>query len=172
MALYSWSAPTRRDYTAGMSQEDATELMALVSGLDAYMDRPDFIPKAAGYDALAIAKRDQDLFSLRHYSRMFTTGANVRDIVKAVATAKLFPNGGLTDLTVEQVETHAVVAQAIYGASGQAAKGIKRLALKYPGRGETIVELIADREIGDPEQIEAILTQTSEVGTPLHNGIL
>lgn len=172
MAMYSFDAPIARDYTKGMSQEGARELLTLVVSLDAYMNSDDFIPKAAGYDALAVAKRNQDLVSLRHYNRLFPSGANARHIKDAVKTAKLFPNGGLADLTVEQVETHAIVATAIGGASGDVAARIKKIALTHPGQGEFIVELIVDREISDPTQIMEILAQSGAVSTPLHDGVL
>jgi hypothetical protein len=167
-----WSSPAGRDYTKGMSDTGAAELLALVASLDSYMDGPAFLPKAVGYDALAVAKRDQDLIALRLYNRLFPTGANVRHIKDAVTTAKLFPNGGLADLTVEQVETHAIVAKAIEGATGAAATRIKKIALMYPGQGDLIVELIAEREISDPDQIRDILAQAKSVSTPLHDGVL
>jgi hypothetical protein len=164
-----WNAPIARDYTKGMNEDDAKELLTLAASLDSYMNGPDFIPKAVGHDALAVAKRNQDLFSLRHYNRLFPSGANVRHINDAVRTAKRFPNGGLADLTVEQVETHAIVAKAIEGSE---TLPIKRIALMYPGQGDFIVELIADREIGDPDQIREILDQSGAVSTPLHDGVL
>lgn len=172
MSRFLWDAPTARDYTNGMSQAGAKELLTLVSKLDSYMNSDAFIPKAVGYDALAVAKRDQDLVALRLYNRLFPSGANVRHIKDAVKTAKLFPNGGLADLTVEQVETHAIVAKAIEGATGPEATRIKRIALTHPGQGEFIVELIVDREIGDPTQIMEILAQSGAVSTPLHDGVL
>jgi hypothetical protein len=155
-----------------MSDTGAAELLALVASLDSYMDSDDFIPKAVGYDALAVAKRDQDLVALRLYNLLFPSGANIRHIKDAVKTAKLFPNGGLADLTVEQVETHAIVAKVIEGATGPEAKRIKKIALMHPGQGEFIVELIVDREIGDPDQIMGILAQSGAVSTPLHDGVL
>lgn len=172
MSLFSWDAPIARDYTKGMTQDDAKELLMLVASLDAYMSDPDFAPKAVGYEALATAKNGQDLFSLRLYHRLFPSGANVRDIKDAVKTAKLFRHGGMADLTVAQVETHAIVAKAIKGASGPEATRIRKIALMYPGHGDFIVELIVDREIGDPTQIRAILAQTGAVTTPLHDGVL
>lgn len=172
MSRFSWDSPTTRDYTKGMSDTGAAEMLTLVSSLDSYMDSEAFVPKAVGYDALAVAKRDQDLVALRLYNLLFPSGANIRHIKDAVKTAKLFTNGGLADLTVEQVESHAIVAKAIEGATGIIATSIKKIALMHPGQGDLIVELITEREISDPDQIRDILAQADAVSSPLHDGVL
>ena len=172
MAWYISSAQGGSQWTDGMSDADAAEMTKLCISLMDYMNGPGFIPKAVGFDALAVAKRNQDLYSLRHYDRLFRTMTPARDVRDAVATGKTFPNGGLPEITVEQVESHAIVANRIKGATGTITNRIKKLALTHPGQGDFIVELIAEREIGDPDQIKAILAEVKDTPAALNEGTL
>lgn len=153
------------------SDADAMELHALVSSIAAYIDSPAFIAKAVGHDALAVARRNRDLPALRHYDKLFPTGANPRHIVAAVRTAALFDNG-LPEITVEQVESHAIVAGSLQAVTSENSVSLRKIALTHPGQSDLIVELIENRGIEDHGQIMDLLAQARTSTIPLHDGVL
>lgn len=174
MAYYTLSRPSPSRWNIdGMSNDAVAEMRQLVERIADYMDGPDFPAKAVGYDALAVAKKYQDLYSLRLYDRLFPTGAPARDIVNAVRASKRLP-GGLPELTLEQVASHATVWKAMKDGNytGLEGNAITELALEYPGQTELIVDLMMNRQMDKADQIRDFIVQVGDEVVPLHNGLL
>lgn len=156
-----------------MSPEDAAEIRALIRSVVTFIDSDAFVAKAVGHDAVAVAKLDKDLVALRNYDYLFPTGANPRDIVSAVKSGSHFPNGGLSGITVEQVEAHAIVCDAFRGATRRQTIEIKKLALMNPDKADLIAEIMTERGIADADQIAGIIAQSpSAAPKPMGKGVL
>jgi hypothetical protein len=144
----------------------------ITARLNARLEADPTITQASGYDVLAMARLRSDLYSMRYYDKLFVSGMNPKNVRAAVITRKLLTEDA-PELTIDQVNAHTMVTLAIMRTPYATVPTVElqKLSLAYPDLADFMMTLVLERDVTDPEQIEAILAQTKGA-VALHDGII